>query len=637
MFFTSGKKKIVTGVLVFALCLGEYEPFYSMADSIQAVQAESGYTDVSGISLIPGAEWATDSLMINEMDVTANTTTSVTLTWKCDTLTKGVYYIYRYDEAAQKYEFVANTAETTYECNGLNSAKKYYYTVCAYDEANQLQGECSYPVEVYTKPKKVYHFSFIENKATSISMKWDEVLRAEGYAIYRAESDGVYQKVATTKNINYTDKGLTAGKTYKYKVCAYAYEEDNCGKYSDAAKMTTLPAKPTITVKGGNGKARVKWNAINGASGYYLYWYDGTKYQYLTTLEGKSNTEYLHKGLKNGQYAKYKVEAYRTLYEVDYKGAASDGRTVLVKKPGATVTSPRLFKNKTTFKKSSAYKECKTFQKQVNYEKSYVIPGLSGTDVDGFYSKNMCPQGITFAKDYLLLTAYDRSQEENSVIYVMKKSNRRLLMTVVLPNKTHAGGIAYDGTNLWVTQANTVRSIPFNDIQQAINAGQKEYLAQYKTVCTLTHAASALTYYKGMLWVASYDELNAGYLGAYVIDNKISSPELVKYAMTRIPTRVQGLVFTGTGNLILSRSCQTNAAQRGFLHVLSVYKPKLSKMAQGTITMGAVKKTIDMPTMNEEIAIDGSYLYVNFESAAFTTAVKRMDRVCAFKVKSILK
>ena len=42
-----------------------------------------------------------------------------------------------------------------------------------------------------------------------------------------------------------------------------------------------------------------------------------------------------------------------------------------------------------------------------------------------------------------------------------------------------------------------------------------------------------------------------------------------------------------------------------------------------------------MPTMNEEIAISGNYLYVSFESAAFSTAVKRMDRVCAFKTKSI--
>ena len=34
--------------------------------------------------------------------------------------------------------------------------------------------------------------------------------------------------------------------------------------------------------------------------------------------------------------------------------------------------------------------------------------------------------------------------------------------------------------------------------------------------------------------------------------------------------------------------------------------------------LGKCKKTVDMPTMNEEIAINGSYLYVNFESVSFS-------------------
>lgn len=637
MFLTGRKKRAAAWLLLAALVLGKGAGFSGMAGSVQKVQAETGYPPVSEIPLLPGAAWAENTLWINEMDVTAHTTASVTLSWKCDMLTEGKYYVYCYNGETQKYEAVAETTENSYVCTGLNSAEKYYFTVCAYDEKSKLQGEFSDPMEVYTKPKKVYGFSFVKNTARSIAMQWDEVLRAEGYAIYRAESDGAYERIAETKETVYTDQGLTSGKTYKYKVCAYAYDADNCGKYSDAAKMTTLPAKPKLTVKGGNGKARITWSAVSGASGYYLYWYDGSKYQYLTVLEGKKNTEYLHEGLKNGEYMKYKVEAYRTFYETAYKGNASDAERVLVKKPGATVTSPKLYKNKSLFKKSSAYKECKVFQKKVNYEKSYVIPGLAGTDVDGFYSKSMCPQGITFAEGYLLLSAYDRNQEENSVIYVMKKSNRKLLMTIVLPNKTHAGGIAYDGTNLWVTQTNTVRSIFFGDIHSAIKEGKKEYLAQYRTICTLSHAASALTLYKGRLWVASYDELKAGYLGAYVIKNKADEPTLEEYAMTRIPTRVQGLVFTDAGKLILSRSCQTNEGKRGFLHVLDVYRPKLSKLAEGTITLGTVKKTVEMPTMNEEVAIAGKYLYVNFESAAFSTAVKRMDRVCAFKVNSIVK
>ena len=205
------------------------------------------------------------------------------------------------------------------------------------------------------------------------------------------------------------------------------------------------------------------------------------------------------------------------------------------------------------------------------------------------------------------------------------------MTTIALPNKTHAGGIAFDGTNVWITQGYTVRSIPFSAIQSA--AKQKKEWAEitaFKSIVTLTHQAATLTYYKKKLWVASYNELQKGYLGAYTITGKTSSnPGLSRTALTRVPTRVQGIAFTSSGKMILSRSCQTDAKQRGFLHVLSIYKPKIKAKS---ISLGKCKKTVDMPTMNEEIAIKGSYLYVNFESVSFSNATKRMDRVCAFKI-----
>ena len=374
---------------------------------------------------------------------------------------------------------------------------------------------------------------------------------------------------------------------------------------------------------------------MTGATGYYLYCYDGEAYQYLATLVGKSSTSYIHLNLENGKYSQYKVEAYRILDGTEYKSTISDGKKAMVEKQKSTITSPKLFKNKKGFTNSAAYQKCQDFKNKVNYSKAYVIPGISGTNVDGFYSSNMCPQGLTFAKSYMLLSAYDRKQEENSVLYVLDKTGKKLIVTVALPNKTHAGGITYDGYNIWVTQSKKVHAIPFSEIEKAIAANVKTFPVVFKTTCELTHAASTLTYYKNKLWIGSYDELKSGYLGAYTIKDKKGTPTLCQSALTRIPTRVQGIEFTGNGKLILSRSCQTDSSKRGFLHILDVYKPDLSKMSDGTITLGTLQKTWDMPTMNEEIAISGNYLYVSFESAAFSTAVKRMDRVCAFKTKSI--
>ena len=649
MRFTKGKKIMLAGIIAGALFVGlcgnaaydivavnageQVSPLPS-EETAEPLPTPAGYQDVAGIPVTPGAISVNDTLTIDEMDFVENTATSVTLSWVCEALQDGIYYIYRYNEDLMKYECIGSSREKSYVCSGLDPAKRYYFTVCAYDEINKLQGRCAYPVGAYTKPKKVKKFSFVDTKQNSIEMEWDAVPGADGYIVYHAEGSGDFEEAGKTTETTFIDEGLLSGKNYRYKVRAYVFYKDNCGTASNIDKMTTLPAKPIVTVKGGDKKARISWNAVTGAAGYYLYWYDGEEYRYLDVLKGKNNTEYLHKGLKNGVYSQYKVEAYRVLNETEYKSGASDMKKAALSKQD-TLTAPKLFKNKKNFKKSSAYLLCKEFKKTVNYEKSFVIPGVSGTDVDGFYSKSMCPQGITFAKSYLLLSSYDRKKEENSVVYVMDKSSRKLVMTIVLPNKTHAGGLAYDGENLWVTQTDTVRSIPFDGIEEALQAGKKEYLASYNTVCKLTHTAGSLTYYKKKLWVASYDELASGYLGVYSINQKSSSPELEEVAVTRVPSRVQGLTFADGGKLILSRSCQTNATQRSFLHVLDIYKPDLKKLSDGIVTLGEVKKTVDMPSMNEEIAISGNYLYVNFESAAFSTAVKRMDRVCALKVSSI--
>ena len=95
-----------------------------------------------------------------------------------------------------------------------------------------------------------------------------------------------------------------------------------------------------------------------------------------------------------------------------------------------------------------------------------------------------------------------------------------------------------------------------------------------------------------------------------------------------IPPAVQGIAFTGK-NMILSRAY-------GYTNELNIYKPS----GTGTKNMktGKIKKTVQMPALNEEIAVLGKYIYVNFESAIpGSQALNHMDRVLAIKLKPVLK
>jgi fibronectin type 3 domain-containing protein len=599
--------------------------------------AEEGPADTSGITAT-GASLAVDpAVLISDVTVTEVTLTSITYHWSP---VEGYpsYYLYSYDEMTQQYVFVGETDQTTFQLNDIPAGEQRYVTVCAVNAVLGCRSDFSVPVSAYTKPEKVESFVITDNTTTSVTLQWTDLSSATGYLIYRAGTGGNFKKIDTTQMNQYTDTTLDSGKTYQYKIVAYAGTTDNVGEESPAVFTCSLPEAPVLTIKGGNQRVRLTWAAITGATGYHVYFYQDGQYVLLTTLEGKASKKFLHTGLDNDVTCQYYVAAYRTYNDVTYESAPSNTGTVTTGEVGETSTQPKLYQTKSSFKKSDAYKKCTDFRKKVNYKKSFAMPGMINTNVAEFACTTMIPQGLTYAKSCFFMTAYDSKGEENSVVYVLDGTSRELLTTIILPNKSHAGGIAFDGKNLWITQAKTLRSIPYKAVSEAIeNRDPYIELSSYGVEIDLPQQAATVTYYKKLLWVASYDELNPGYLVSYKITGKSTTPSLTPLNTISMPTRVQGIAFTSNGRLLVSRSCQTDATQRGYMHQLDVYKPNLKKAAKGVISLGKTRRVITMPTMNEEIAVSGSYLYTVFESVSFTKATMRMDRVCALPISFVTK
>lgn len=77
---------------------------------------------------------------------------------------------------------------------------------------------------------------------TSTSLSWSSVKTAKTYEVYRATSEkGTYKKVATVKGKHYTDKKLSKGKNYYYKVraCKTNGKKSVAGVLSGVKKVTT--------------------------------------------------------------------------------------------------------------------------------------------------------------------------------------------------------------------------------------------------------------------------------------------------------------------------------------------------------------------------------------------------------------
>lgn len=207
--------------------------------------------------------------------------------------------------------------------------KTYYYKIRGYQETN---GEKVYTDESSVCKQRIRPAQVSLNKISritynSLKLTWGKVAGASGYAIYRSTTkNGEYKLVAKVKKgsvLSYTDKNLTCGKKFYYKVKAYRTVEDTnyYGSESNIRYHYTKPAKVEFsntqtTYK--STKITLNWKKTAGAAGYEVYRAtskNGT-YKKVKTLSGKSTTSWTNTGLSKTKTYYYKVRAY---YKMDGK------------------------------------------------------------------------------------------------------------------------------------------------------------------------------------------------------------------------------------------------------------------------------------------------------------------------------
>ncbi len=574
---------------------------------------------------------------ITNISISDRSLTSYTLTWP-SVQEVSYYEIYRKEEPSGVYTFQSTALTNSYSVTDYSGAiYSYQIRVVKQMDGVTYNGAFSDPFQATIAPGKVEFLNSVEITDTSVGLSWSMVSGATGYSVYRKEASAKdYTYCGDTTTITYTDTKLKAGTSYQYKVCAYRLNSNFYGDFSPILDLSTKPSKVVLRSKSGDKMARLSWTAVTGATSYEIYSGDEfSGYSLLTTVAGNT-TSYLIENLLTGFSYSYYMLAKKDYNGVIYEGARSEVKTVTIEEPKATSTEAKYFADEAAFKDSTAYTNIKFFQENVNYKKSYVIPGLINTNVGGFQSSTMCPQSIIFAEKYLLISAYDLSDEELSVIYVMDKKSKKLLTTLVLPTDAHVGGICYDGKSVYLTTGSKVSALWFSDIEAAVKTGEPSVNVSFHSVCKVGFSASYITFYHDKLWVGSYNELKSTKLYSYYIDDFDTYVTLTKSDAVTMPTRDQGIAFTEDGYLLMSRSCQLYKGLRGYMRRIDVYLPEFSEEDSGSMDLGSSLKYVEVPSMNEGIAIDGKYVYVLYESAAFQDASYKVDRISAFEVKKLL-
>lgn len=148
-----------------------------------------------------------------------------------------------------------------------------------------------------------------------------------------------------------------------------------------------------------------------------------------------------------------------------------------------------------------------------SFQEDIDIPGMPDTKEDDFlnqyiFSKAQCPQGICFTDEFVLITSYSSEDDCMGELMVMDRESGRYLVTLGMDEKSHLGGIAFDGINVWVCNSyeNSIERISYDFIQLMAyqNAGDVIDARSVVDTYSVENTPSCITFYGGRLWIATH-------------------------------------------------------------------------------------------------------------------------------------
>ncbi|MCM1282193.1 MAG: hypothetical protein NC242_00970 [Roseburia sp.] len=241
------------------------------------------------------------------------------------------------------------------------------------------------------------------------------------------------------------------------------------------------------------------------------------------------------------------------------------------------------------------------------------IPGMPDTRESDFlnrhiFSESQCPQGICMTDEFAMITSYSTEDDCMGELMVFDRESGDYLVTLGMDENSHLGGIACDGSNVWVCNSyeKSLERISYDFIELMAYENTGEVIDAREVVDTypVKNTPSCITCYGGRLWVATHSAILNSKMYAYHYNS--TADELNALSDYRIPSKVQGVAFDESGRVYLSSSYGRD--QSSYIFSYS------SAVALGT-RPGRPELTVEMPPCSEEIAVYGNTLYVIFESA----------------------
>ena len=178
----------------------------------------------------------------------------------------------------------------------------------------------------------------ITTSAGKPKIYWNAVDGAVKYWVYRSTDGKNFKYYDSTKKTSYTNSSTSIGTTYYYKVKA-VNANGATSDYSVSKSIQRKPAAPTVSINRSNGKPKLSWKAVSGATKYWIYRStDGKNFSYW---DSTTKTSYTNSGAASGTKYYYRVKAVAVVNGKNVASANSGTKSLFTSlaKPSVSITT----------------------------------------------------------------------------------------------------------------------------------------------------------------------------------------------------------------------------------------------------------------------------------------------------------
>ena len=207
-------------------------------------------------------------------------------------------------------------------------------------------------VEAFNNPLENATIHYVPNVPATPALKittsagkpkiyWNAVDGAAKYWVYRSTDGKTFKYYDSTTKTSYTNNSTSIGTTYYYKVKAVAVVDGKnySSDFSITRSILCKPAAPSVSINRSNGKPKLSWKAVSGATKYWIYRStDGKEFKYF---DSTTKTSYTNSGAASGTKYYYRVKAVAVVNGKNVASANSSTKSLFTSlaKPSVSITT----------------------------------------------------------------------------------------------------------------------------------------------------------------------------------------------------------------------------------------------------------------------------------------------------------